>query len=147
MRGEARDSDRIITQLGMAPHPEGGHFVETFRDRAGRDGRALSTAILFLLRAGERSRWHRVDAAEAWHWHAGGPLQLDIAQSADGTVAAIVLGGDVLAGQVPQAIVPAHAWQQARPLCDWTLVGCTVSPGFEYSGFEMAPQGWEPALS
>jgi uncharacterized protein len=143
----------VIRLLDLKPHPEGGHFRETFRDpfsilpppllgERAAEPRAASTAIYFLLAQGERSHWHRVDAAEIWHWHAGGALELDIAQ---GSVRErIRLGSDLAAGERPQGIVPAHAWQAARSLGDWTLVGCTVAPGFEFAKFELAPQDWEP---
>jgi uncharacterized protein len=133
----------VIRLLGLKPHPEGGHFRETFRDvrRVERD-RAASTAIYFLLGRGERSHWHRVDAAEVWHWHAGAPLALEIAQ--EGPIERITLGCDLAAGERPQAVVPARAWQAAATLGNWTLVGCTVAPGFEFAGFELAPQGWRP---
>jgi uncharacterized protein len=133
----------VIRLLDLAPHPEGGHFRETFRDSVtDPSGRAASTAIYFLLAAGEVSRWHRVDAAEAWHWHAGAPLALAIADTAGRR--SIRLGADLAAGECPQAVVPAGAWQQAASLGAWTLVGCTVAPGFQFSGFEMAPPGFEP---
>jgi uncharacterized protein len=136
-------ADDIIRLLGLQPHPEGGHFRETFRDAAGAgSGRAASTAIYFLLKAGEVSRWHRVDAAEVWHWYAGAPLLLGIAE--DGQRCEVRLGSDLAAGERPQAVVPAQAWQQAQSLGAWTLVGCTVAPGFDFAGFEMAPSGWEP---
>ena len=106
------------------------------------DSRAASTAIYFLLARGERSHWHRVDAAEVWHFYAGAPLELDIA--AAGRRERVALGGDLTAGQRPQAVVPAHAWQAAQTRGDWTLVGCTVAPGFEFAKFELAPNGWEP---
>jgi predicted cupin superfamily sugar epimerase len=135
----------IIRLLGLQPHPEGGHYRETFRDSRSADaesGRAASTAIYFLLRAGEVSRWHRVDAAEVWHWYAGAPLMLGIAEGAEKRE--IRLGTDLLAGERPQAVVPARAWQQAQSLGAWTLVGCTVAPGFEFAGFELAPPGFDP---
>jgi uncharacterized protein len=133
----------IIRLLDLKPHPEGGYFRETFRDaRMVENGRSASTAIYFLLAHGERSHWHRVDAAEAWHWHAGAPLQLEIAERK--IVARIILGSDLGAGQRPQAVVPAHAWQAAQSLGDWTLVGCIVAPSFEFSKFELAPKGWAP---
>jgi predicted cupin superfamily sugar epimerase len=136
-------ADDVIGLLGLAPHPEGGHFRETFRDAVSTGGaRAASTAIYFLLREGEVSRWHRVDAAEAWHWYAGAPLVLAIADDAGRRT--IALGADLAAGQRPQAIVPARAWQQAHSLGAWTLVGCTVAPGFEFAAFELAPRGFEP---
>ncbi len=137
--------DGIIAALGMRPHPEGGHYVETFRDQAG-GLRGHSTAIYFLLRRGERSAWHRVkDAAEAWHFHAGDALALELARPDGAGHARQVLGVDLAAGQRPQAIVPAGWWQAAETLGDWTLVGCTVAPGFDFAAFEMAPDGWEPA--
>jgi len=133
----------VIALLGLKPHPEGGHFVETFRDPAPAGGRSHGTAIYYLLAAGERSHWHRVDATEIWHWHAGGPLALS--QSADGRSAeTAILGPDLAAGERPQVVVPAGVWQAAEPQGAWTLVGCTVSPGFEFAGFELAPPGWRP---
>ncbi len=134
----------VIARLRLQPHPEGGHYRETFRDSAiDETGRARSTAILFLLDVGEVSEWHRVDAAEVWHWHAGAPLVLTT--SANGHDAeARHLGPDLLAGQMPQLVVPAGHWQTATSLGAWTLVGCTVAPGFRFEGFEMAPPGWRP---
>ncbi|MCP5368308.1 MAG: cupin domain-containing protein [Hyphomicrobiales bacterium] len=138
--GQELTADQVIAALGLRPHPEGGHFRETFRDAAPDSepggGRGASTAIYFLLRGGEESAWHRVDAAEVWHHYAGAALALRIGKDT------ITLGTDLAAGQRPQAVVPAHAWQSARSLGDWTLVGCTVAPAFEFAGFEMAPQGW-----
>ncbi|MAL79397.1 MAG: cupin [Sneathiella sp.] len=136
----------IIAALGMSPHPEGGHFVETFRDDLTQPGqtRSLSTAIYYLLQAGERSHWHRVDAVEIWHYHAGAPLSLAIAADDTAEGEENTLGPDILAGARPQIIVPRGSWQSACTLGDWTLVGCTVAPGFEFSGFEMAPEGWAP---
>jgi predicted cupin superfamily sugar epimerase len=133
----------VIRLLDLKPHPEGGHFRETFRDKAGSGGRVASTAIYFLLARGERSHWHRVDAAEAWHFHAGDPLLLSIAEN--GKIETVRLGTDLAAGERPQAIVPPNAWQAAETASDWTLVGCTVAPGFEFAKFELAPKGWEPA--
>jgi uncharacterized protein len=134
----------IIRLLNLKPHPEGGHFGETFRDeQTMEDGRAASTAIYFLLARGERSHWHRVDAVEIWHWYAGAPLALEISQTR-GRVQRLTLGCDLNAGERPQAVVPVHAWQAAQSLGDWTLVGCTVAPGFEFTGFELAPKDWEP---
>ncbi|HRN84057.1 MAG TPA: cupin domain-containing protein [Hyphomicrobium sp.] len=136
-------ADEIIAALQLAPHPEGGYFRETFRDEARDGGRAHSTAIYFLLKAGEVSRWHRVDAVEVWHWYAGAPLMLSIAPP-DGAPEEALLGPAVLQGERPQGIVPAGHWQQARSLGAWTLVGCTVAPGFTFCGFEMAPDGFTP---
>ena len=137
-------ADDIIRLLDLKPHPEGGHFCETFRDtRQVENGRAASTAIYFLLARGERSHWHRVDAVEIWHWHAGAPLELEITHS-EGHIEHVTLGNDLASGQRPQAAVQAHAWQAAQSLGDWTLCGCTVAPGFEFKGFELAPRGWAP---
>jgi uncharacterized protein len=134
----------IIARLQLRQHPEGGHYRETFRDpRVDAKGRAHSTAIYFLLARGERSHWHRIDAAEAWHYYAGGALVLQVADG--GHLRSIRLGPDLAAGEVPQAIVPAQAWQSAESSGDWTLVGCTVAPGFDFAAFEIAPKGWEPA--
>ena len=145
MTGEAQlSTHEVIRLLGLEPHPEGGHYRETFRDSpAAESGRAASTAIYFLLRAGEMSRWHRVDAAEVWHWYAGAPLSLGIVE--DGNRRSVRLGADLIAGERPQVVVPARAWQQAQSLGAWTLVGCTVAPGFEFAGFEMAPPGFDPS--
>ena len=133
----------IIARLGLRPHPEGGHYRETFRDlRRDADSRAFSTAIYFLLARGERSHWHRIDAVEVWHYCAGSALTLQIAD--DAGQRRVRLGPDLTAGEQPQAIVPPHAWQAAESTGDWTLVGCTVAPGFDFAKFEMAPQGWEP---
>lgn len=134
----------IIHELGMQPHPEGGWYVRTFRDSPG-EARGHSTAIYYMLQAGERSHWHRVhDAAEVWHYYAGAPLTLRLSE--DGTSSeTITLGVDLASGERPQAIVPANWWQAAETTGDYTLVGCTVAPGFEFSSFEMAPPGWAPA--
>ena len=120
-------ADEFIRLLALQPHPEGGHYRETFRDS--QNNYAISG-------------WHRVDAAEVWHWYAGAPLMLSIAEGAEKRE--IRLGTDLLAGERPQAVVPARAWQQAHSLGDWTLVGCTVAPGFEFAGFELAPPGFDP---
>jgi len=132
------EADRIIALLNLKPHPEGGYFRETFRDGAAADGRAYSTAIYFLLKAGEISRWHRVDAVEIWHFYRGAPLELRIGKDI------YVLGPNVDEAQAPQVVVPPHAWQSAKSLGDYTLVGCTVAPGFEFAHFEMAPDGFAP---
>jgi predicted cupin superfamily sugar epimerase len=137
-------ADEIIALLGLRPHPEGGHFRETFRDAPGADGRSASTAIYFLLKRGERSHWHTVDAVEIWHWHAGAPLRLSLAATDAGPVTEIILGADLAAGERPQGVVPPHHWQAAEALGDWTLVGCTVAPGFDFAGFRLAPPGWSP---
>lgn len=134
----------VIAELGLAPHPEGGHYRETFRDpalvtlKAGKgEARAASTAIYFLLTAGERSQWHKVDAAEVWHWYAGASLTLGVKDAKDGDVRHVKLGPDLTSGERPQAVVPAGIWQNAESSGAWTLVGCSVAPGFEFSGFEL----------
>jgi uncharacterized protein len=135
-------ADEVIAHLRLKPHPEGGWYRETFRDEPGHKGRAHSTAILFLLKAGEVSRWHRVDAVEMFHWYGGAPLLLEVV---DGDMRhEYRLGSNLLAGEHPQALVPKGAWQTARSLGAWTLLGCTVAPGFDFSGFEIAPDGFEP---
>ena len=134
----------IIETLGLARHPEGGWYAETFRDISGGGTRAVSTAIYFLLEAGDLSKWHRVtDAAEVWHHHAGAPLELKIWGKGE-KIKTLHLGSDLAAGERPQAVVPANQWQSARSLGAWSLMGCTVAPGFEFSAFELAPDGWEP---
>lgn len=128
----------LIAALDLQPHPEGGWYRETFRQPAPEGGRRLATCILFLLETGQQSHWHRVDAAELWLWHAGSPLALMIDRQK------VVLGGDVLAGQTPQAIVPAGAWQAADARDGWALVSCVVTPAFDFAGFELAEPGWVP---
>jgi hypothetical protein len=133
----------IIARLELKPHPEGGHYRETFRDpRADADGRSASTAIYFLLARGERSHWHRIDVVETWHYYAGHALTLQIAD--DDGQRTVKLGPELAAGQMPQAIVPAGAWQAAESTGDWTLVGCTVAPGFDFAKFELAAPDWFP---
>ena len=139
-----QSADAIIRLLDLQPHPEGGYFRETFRDsRVDAEGRSASTAIYFLLKAGQVSRWHRIDTAEIWHWYAGAPLELTIAE-AKRIIATVTLGSGLCEGQRPQAVVPAHHWQAARTLGAWTLVGCTVAPGFEFSRFELADATFQP---
>jgi predicted cupin superfamily sugar epimerase len=137
----------IRRHLGLQPHPEGGSYVQTFRDNQSdwpQGGRGHSTAIYFLLAEGEVSAWHRVrDAAEVWHWYGGAPLLLTIA-SQGSPQETHTLGLDLAQGQRPQAIVPAGQWQTAKSLGEWTLVGCTVAPGFDFAQFEMAEPDWEP---
>jgi predicted cupin superfamily sugar epimerase len=133
----------IIARLELKPHPEGGHYRETFRDaRVDASGRSVSTAIYFLLARGERSHWHRIDAVEVWHYHAGDALTLRIV--GDSGTRSVRLGADLAAGEAPQAIVPPHAWQAAESTGDWTLVGCTVAPGFDFAKFELAAKDWSP---
>ncbi len=136
-------ADDIIATLNLQPHPEGGWFAETWRADAAPGERAAGTAIYFLLKAGERSHWHRVDAAEVWHHYAGAPLLLEIAETAAGPAVPHILGPDLAYGARPQALVPPGHWQAARSTGDYTLVGCTVSPGFEFSGFELAAPGFD----
>jgi hypothetical protein len=140
-----RPAREIIERLGLQPHPEGGWYVETWRAQAPNGERAAASAILFLLADGERSHWHRVDASEIWQWSAGGPLELRVAAADDGPMETHTLGGDVAAGEEPQVVVRAGAWQSARPLGGWALVGCIVAPAFRFEGFELAPPDWEPA--
>ena len=145
MDGTIDEASRIIETLGMQPHPEGGHYVETWRDKPASGGRGAGTAIYYLLRQGEVSGWHKVDTTEIWHWYAGAPLALTI--STDGqTSQDVTLGPEIAEGQRPQVIVPPDAWQTARSNGSWTLVGCTVSPAFEFSGFALAPPGWVPGM-
>nr|WP_246503680.1 cupin domain-containing protein [Plastoroseomonas arctica] len=132
------DASAVIAALDLAPHPEGGHYREIWRDAPPGGGRGAGTAIYFLLAAGERSHWHRVDAAEGWHWYAGAPLELGVGTRT------VLVGPDIGAGEHPFALVPAGEWQAARSLGAWTLVGCTVSPAFEFAGFDLAPEGWSP---
>ena len=138
------DADEIIARYELTPHPEGGHYCEFFRAHAADGSRGAVTSIYYLLRAGEVSAWHRVDAVEIWHYHAGDVLRLEL--SIDGVeTASHRLGvGD---GAWPQVVVPVGAWQSARPEGAWTLVGCTVAPAFEFAGFELAPPGWQPGAA
>jgi predicted cupin superfamily sugar epimerase len=141
----AADAAAMIAALELSPHPEGGWYRETWRAEAAlAGGRAAATAILFLLEAGQRSHWHRVDAGELWLFQAGAPLQLAVAAS-NQPARTVILGPDPLVGQTPQHLVPPRAWQSAEgPESGWTLVACLVTPGFEFQGFELAPPGWSP---
>lgn len=136
------EAQEIIELLGLTPHPEGGWYRENWRDLPADGGRGVGSAIYFLLAEGERSHWHRVDAAEAWHHYDGAPLELAMAEEDEHVV--ITLGHDLAAGSEPQAVVPPRAWQAARTLGAWSLVGCTVAPAFDFSGFELAPPEWRP---
>lgn len=141
------DADAVIAALGLAPHPEGGFYRETWRHRPeAAETRGAGTAIYYLLRAGEVSAWHRVDAAEIWHHYAGAPLMLSVSEDGN-QVNRHRLGPDLAAGERPQRVVPAGAWQSAESLGAWTLVGCTVSPAFEFAGFELAREGWTPGAA
>lgn len=145
-------AEQIIEQLALEAHPEGGHYRETWRDKpqsseqggAASGTRGAGTAIYYLLRAGERSHWHRVDAVEIWHYYAGAGLALSMSEIVGGSET-VVLGADILAGERPQVIIAKDVWQSARTLGDWALAGCTVSPAFDFTGFELAPQGWSPS--
>ncbi len=136
-------AESIIRALDLKPHPEGGWYAETWRAKTVEGERPSGTAIYYLLKEGEQSRWHRIDAAEIWHFYAGAPLLLTISEEPN-KASNIHLGADIDAGERPQMIVPPNAWQAARALGEWSLVGCTVSPGFDFARFEMAPPGWTP---
>lgn len=138
-------AQEIIDILELERHPEGGWYVQTFRDAEEQNGRAHSTAIYYLLEGGDRSHWHTVDAVEIWHYHAGAALELNLSDDAI-LARTLVLGTDLAAGQRPQGLVRKGEWQSARSLGDWTLVSCTVAPGFQFSGFRMAPAGWHPGM-
>ena len=140
------DPDEIVKLLDLIPHPEGGFYRETFRDKDGYGERSSSTQIYYLLRAGEKSRSHRVDAAEIWHFYLGEPLELLTAEEG-GPVQRTVLGPDLKSGETLHHAIPKGVWQSARPLGAFALMGCTVAPGFEFSGFEFTPDGWEPGES
>lgn len=133
--------------MGLRPHPEGGWFAETWRHSPTDGSRGDGTAIYFLLREGESSHWHTVDAVEIWHHHGGAPLDLLVADSDEGPVRVLRLGPDLAAGERPQGLVPAGAWQAARPVDGASLVSCTVTPAFRFEGFTLAPPGWEPGSS
>ena len=136
--------ERLIETLGLLPHPEGGYYRETYRHDPADGTRGAGTAIYFLLLKGKPSRWHRVkDADELWHYYAGAPLKLSISEAGH-SQKELILGPDLSKAEAPQLIVPPHAWQAAESLGSYTLVGCTVSPAFEFSGFEMAPENWAP---
>ncbi len=136
-------ADQIIAHLNLAPHPEGGHYRQTWIAEAADGARPAGTSIYFLLKASERSHWHRVDATEIWHYYAGAPLILSMAPSEAGPRSDLTLGPDLSAGQAPQLIVPKDHWQAARTTGDYTLVGCTVSPAFQFEGFELAAPGFD----
>ncbi|WP_158745540.1 cupin domain-containing protein [Acidisphaera sp. L21] len=143
LRNPALSAGDVCAALALSPHPEGGHYREIWRDTHGDGGRGAVTTILFLLAAGERSHWHRVDAAELWLWHGGAPLRLGIAEGA-AAPRHFVLGPDLGAGAALQLVVPAHGWQAAESLGAWSLVGCVVAPAFQFEGFELAAPGWAP---
>lgn len=146
MQGLSGDlgANEIIRLLDLQSHPEGGYYAQTFRADSADGTRATSTLIYYLLQADEISAWHRVDSDEAWLWHAGGPLSLTLSPANGKGAQSFTLGPNLRAGQRPQCIVPAHHWQTAETLGAWTLVSCMVAPGFEFSGFELAPEDWRP---
>lgn len=142
-----REAKALIEALRLVPHPEGGWYRETWRADAPEGERSGATAILFLLEAHQRSHWHRVDAAELWLWHAGDPLLLELAGGDEGPVREVRLGPEVLDGDSPQYVVAPDEWQAAAPLpgqAGYTVVSCVVTPGFEFAGFTLAPEGWRP---
>jgi len=139
-------AEDVIRMLGLPSHPERRYYLETFRDpRCDDGGRSVSTAIYFLLKEGEISRWHRVDAAEVWHWYAGAPLELSVAPHDGASLSTVRLGSVLSSGERLQSVVPTGYWQQARSLGRWTLVGCTVAPGFTFDGLELAAEGFKPS--
>ncbi len=156
MAAKSRTAKDVIAALNLAPHPEKGYFVETYRDAAttttaaaasgDKPARASSTYIYYLLEgASGLSHWHRVlDAVEVWHYYAGAPLQLSLSWNDGAPVRDVTLGPDLWAGHRPQVVIERAEWQHAQSLGDWTLVGCSVAPGFEFDSFEMAEPGWEP---
>ena len=144
LRDGNQPAGAVRDALGLAPHPEGGHFRELWRDRPPSGERGAGTSILFLLAAGERSRWHRVDAAEIWLWQAGAPLSLGI-HGDEIQCRTLRLGPDLARGEELQGVVPKRAWQEASSLGAWSLASCVVAPAFEFAGFEMAPAGWSPS--
>lgn len=140
------DATSLIQGLGLARHPEGGWYRETWRAPALAGGRSAGTSILFLLEAGQRSHWHRVDAAELWIYQAGTPPLLSLADDA-GRVTTQALGIDLAAGQQPQCLVQPHQWQATQAGAGWCLVACVVVPGFQFEGFELAPPSWSPGAA
>ncbi len=144
LRDPTQPEAAVREALDLSPHPEGGHYRELWRDRPETGGRGAASAILFLLAAGERSHWHRVDASEIWIWQAGAPLLLGLCHP-DGGRQTIKLGPAPGNGEVFQGVVPPHAWQEAASTGAWTLVSCIVAPAFQFEGFELAPPGWSPA--
>lgn len=137
-------AEEIIAALELRPHPEGGHFRETLRDAPVKGARPASTAIFYLLKRGERSHWHRIDAVEVWHFYLGSPLRLRIAEPGEQELE-VRLGPSLAEGEQLQAIVPKGAWQEATSFGNFSLVGCTVAPGFDFAGFELAPPGFKPS--
>lgn len=131
----------LIARLGLSRHPEGGWYRQTWVE--GSQPRASGTCIYFLLKEGEASHWHKVDATEIWHFYTGQPIELRLSATDHGPAEVHSLGPDFNAGQVPQLIVPEGYWQMAAARSGWALVGCTVSPGFEFDGFTLAAPGFD----
>jgi uncharacterized protein len=140
------EATEVIDALGMQAHPEGGWYAETWRADSDEGARPAGSAILYLLAAGERSHWHRLDAGEVWQYSAGDPLELRIWADGDVAVTTVRLGGDVTTGSSAQCVIPVGAWQTARSLGRWTLVGCFMAPSFDFAGFDLAPPDWEPPI-
>jgi predicted cupin superfamily sugar epimerase len=140
------DAAAVAASLRMTTHPEGGWFAETWRAPSEDGERPVGSAILYLLGAGERSHWHRLDTHEVWHHAAGDPMELHVWTPGETAITVHRLTGDMSLGSVVQAVVPPGAWQTARPLGAWSLVGCIVAPAFEFSGWELAPPDWEPPI-
>ena len=140
-------ADDLIRALNLAPHPEGGWYRETWRADAAEGERAAASAVLYVIQPGQRSHWNRVDAHEIWLWHGGDPIDVMIAATDAGPSSTVRLGGRVTEGEQPQLIIPAGQWQSAEPVAGdagYTLISCIVAPAFQFSGFELAPEGWEP---
>jgi len=136
-------SDDVIRILGLEPHPEGGHYRQVYEHVPTDGGRGFMNSIYFLLRAGDRSHWHRLDAPEIWSYHAGSPVTVSV-WTEGRPVETYRLGNNLAAGERPQVMVPAGAWQAGESLGDWSLIGCVVAPAFQFSGFELAPRDWSP---
>jgi predicted cupin superfamily sugar epimerase len=145
--GRSGEASAVIDALALRAHPEGGWYAETWRAAATDGERPRGSAIVYLLAAGERSHWHRFDADEIWQYSAGDSLELRVWAEGDAAITVHHLGGEITHGDAVQAVVPSGAWQSARPLGGWTLVGCIVTPAFEFDGFELAAAGWEPPVA
>jgi uncharacterized protein len=136
-------ASQVIGLLNLEPHPEGGWYRQSFSDRPDSTGRPLSTAIYYLLEGGKRNAWHRVDATEMWHWYGGDAMRIEVSHDGVHRIESL-LGPDLMSGERPQFVIPAGHWQRTTCLGDWALIGCTVTPGFQFSRFELAEPGWEP---
>lgn len=144
MHGDSSEVTAIVQRLELEPHPEGGYYRQTWRAETSEGQRPTGTAIYYLLGPGDASAWHRIDATEIWHHYDGGPLEMQLSSGDNRQRTRTILGPDTEHGQQPQIIVPAGTWQMAQPLDGYVLAGCTVSPGFEFSGWELAEDGWQP---